>query len=83
MFYLQSVLQLHDIKTGKMVKKFDLELGKVYVYDFSGDRKYKDIYFRLESFLTPGIIYHCDLSKPTFDLEVSSLQITNNFFIFI
>ncbi|XP_065215835.1 prolyl endopeptidase-like [Planococcus citri] len=67
---VKSVVQLHELATGKLIKKFPLEIGTVSGGDFSSDIRYKDIFFNFVSFLTPGIIYHCDLSKPPFDLEI-------------
>ena len=67
-FHQQSVVQLHDICTGKMIKKFDIEIGTV--DNISGDKKYKDMFFSFESFLTPGRIHYCDLSNSSFDLKV-------------
>ncbi|XP_065205684.1 prolyl endopeptidase-like [Planococcus citri] len=67
---VKSALQLHDITSGKMIKKFQLDIGTVNFGSFFGDRKTPHVFFNFESFLTPGITYHCDLSKETFDLEV-------------
>ncbi|XP_065219696.1 prolyl endopeptidase-like [Planococcus citri] len=67
---VKSVVQLHDMKTGKMIKKFPLEVGTVAYESIFGGRRTPHVFFNFVSFLTPGITYHFDLSKPPFDLEV-------------
>ncbi|XP_065221383.1 prolyl endopeptidase-like [Planococcus citri] len=77
---VKTVLQLHDIKTGNLVKKFDLEIGEVDYYSFFSEEQSQTIYFRFESFLTPGIIYRCNLSSPSsFTLEVFKENKLKNF----
>ncbi|XP_065202527.1 prolyl endopeptidase-like [Planococcus citri] len=77
---VKSVLQLHDIKSGDIIKEFDLkDMGTVEQTDFFGNRQSPNIFFLFKSFLTPGIIYHCDLSKPSFDLEVYRESKLKNF----
>ncbi|XP_065202516.1 prolyl endopeptidase-like [Planococcus citri] len=76
---VKNILQLHDIKTGTLIKKFDLDIGTVYGSSFFNDRKSPIIIFRFNSFLTPGIIYRCDLSKPPFELEVFRENKLKNF----
>lgn len=49
--FWQSTLQVHDLDTGKLLRKFPLEMGEVSV---SGDKKYSDIFYQFDSFLTPG-----------------------------
>lgn len=65
---VKAVVQLHEIATGKMITQFSLGIGTV--HEAFSNKKYKDIFFYVGSFLTPGIIYHCDLSNPSFELEV-------------
>ena len=54
----QSVLMLYDMD-GKVLTNFPLEMGSVTGY--SGKRNQSEIFYRFMSFLTPGMIYHCDL----------------------
>lgn len=61
-FILQSALQVHALETGKLIRKFPLEIGQIVA--FSGSRKHSEIFYQLVSFLTPGTIYQYDFSKP-------------------
>ncbi|XP_065202525.1 prolyl endopeptidase-like [Planococcus citri] len=77
---VKSTLQLHNITSGELITTFDLkDIGTVEQTGFFGGRKYSDIFFLFKSFLTPGIIYRCDLSKPSFDLEVFQESKLTNF----
>jgi prolyl oligopeptidase len=60
--YMRDVkhqLQLHDLQTGSLLRHLHLEIGSV--TEISGQRQDSEIYFNFTSFLTPGIIYQCDL----------------------
>ncbi|XP_065223745.1 prolyl endopeptidase-like [Planococcus citri] len=78
--YLHKVkaeLELHELESGKLVKKFDLkEMGTIeYI---SGDKISNEFFFKLVTFTCPGIVYRCDLSKPDFNLEVyKQIQLKN------
>lgn len=65
---VKSVLQIHSLKTGKFEFKFKLDVGSIAA--FSGERESSEIFFSFVSFLTPGIIYYYDFSKPNEELSV-------------
>jgi len=69
-FVFQSVLQLCDLNTGALIKNLPLDVGSV--VGFTGRKDQNEIFYLFNSFLTPGIIYHCDLSKPDPEPTVSS-----------
>ncbi|XP_049318441.1 prolyl endopeptidase isoform X2 [Bactrocera dorsalis] len=65
---VKSVLQANCIKTGKLVKKFSLDIGTVVAV--SGKKKYSEIFFNFSSFLNPGTIYQYDFGLPNKDLQI-------------
>lgn len=59
---VKSVLQVHSLQTGALVRQFPLGIGSV--AGLSGDKKYSEIFFVFTSFLTPGTIYRYDFAQP-------------------
>lgn len=69
-FIFKNILQVHDLSTGKLLKTLPLEMGTITGY--SGKVKYPEIFYQFTSFLSPGIIYRCDLSTNEFLPSVST-----------
>ncbi|CAH0393811.1 unnamed protein product [Bemisia tabaci] len=65
---VKSVLKVHDLQTGKFLQQLPLDMGTI--TGFSGEKKYAEVFYQFTSFLTPGIIYVCDLSQPEFKPKV-------------
>lgn len=61
-------LQVHDLQTGALQWRPQLEIGAV--TDTSGSRKDSEIFFNFTSFLTPGTVYRCDLSATQPEIKV-------------
>ena len=62
----QNILQLRDLKNGELLKTYALEMGTV--REFSGKNTSSEFFFQFGSFLTPGVIYRCDIGE-TVDAE--------------
>lgn len=55
-------MQVHSLADGKLLREFPLEIGQI--IGFSGEKNKSEIFYQLESFLTPGIIYRYDFAEP-------------------
>ncbi|XP_022769294.1 prolyl endopeptidase-like isoform X2 [Durio zibethinus] len=56
---VKYVLQVRDLKTGSMLHKLPIDIGTV--YGISARREDSMVFIGFTSFLTPGIIYQCNL----------------------
>lgn len=69
--YLSDVkyaLEIRDLESGNLLHKLPLDIGSV--GGISGRRKDAEVFFGFTSFLTPGIIYQCNLETGTPDLKI-------------
>lgn len=57
----QNILQLRDLQNGQLLKTYALEMGTV--REFSGKDTSSEFFFQFGSFLTPGVIYRCDIGE--------------------
>ncbi|ROL52961.1 Prolyl endopeptidase [Anabarilius grahami] len=58
---VKDILQLYELQSGKLIRDLPLDVGTV--VGLSCKKKHSDFFYKFTSFTTPGIIYHCDLSK--------------------
>ena len=65
---VQSVLCLHKLQDGSFVKTFPLDMGSITA--FSGKRKDTEMFYGFASFLSPGVIFHCDMTTSELKPEV-------------
>ncbi|XP_022860248.1 prolyl endopeptidase-like isoform X2 [Olea europaea var. sylvestris] len=64
---VKNVLQLRDLKTGSLLHHLPIGIGSV--SEISARRKDSTIFIGFTSFLTPGIIYICDLETEIPDMR--------------
>ncbi|KAL4186660.1 hypothetical protein AMTRI_Chr09g15180 [Amborella trichopoda] len=65
---VKYVLHTRNLKTGHFLHRLPIEIGTV--YGVFGRRKHKEIFVGFTSFLSPGIIYQCNL-----DADVPEMRI--------
>ncbi|WOL10771.1 prolyl endopeptidase-like [Canna indica] len=58
---VKHLLQIRDLKTGNLLYPLPLDVGSV--SGISGRREDSTVFISFTSFLTPGIIYKCDLAS--------------------
>lgn len=64
---VKSKLELRFLGNGSLIQNFPLEIGNVNSH--SGSRRDDEFFFKFVSFLTPGKVYHVDLSKQREEYE--------------
>ncbi|KAG2641787.1 prolyl endopeptidase-like isoform X2 [Panicum virgatum] len=57
---VKHILQLRDLRTGNLIHQLPLEIGSV--SEISCRREDKEVFIGFTSFLSPGIIYRCNLA---------------------
>jgi len=57
---VKSELYMHELSDARRITQFPMDIGTV--VGFFGKKKLSEIFYQFTSFLTPGIIYRCDLS---------------------
>jgi len=62
---------LHNLSDGSYVADLPLDMGSITGY--SGKREQTEMFYSFVSFLSPGIIYRCDLTKSPIKPEVTSI----------
>ncbi|KAJ0026246.1 hypothetical protein Pint_09290 [Pistacia integerrima] len=65
---VKYVLQIRDLKTGSFLHPLPIDIGTV--YDISARREDSMIFIHFSGFLTPGIIYQCNLAEESPKLKV-------------
>ncbi|PIA32882.1 hypothetical protein AQUCO_04300075v1 [Aquilegia coerulea] len=65
---VKYVLQIRDLKTGMLLHDLPVDIGTV--SGISGRRKDSELFIGFTSFLTPGIIYQCDLATAIPQLKI-------------
>ncbi|XP_051500288.1 prolyl endopeptidase-like [Myxocyprinus asiaticus] len=58
---VKNVLKMFHLSSGEEMRTFALDVGSV--VGFTGRKKDSEIFYSFTSFLSPAIIYHCDLTK--------------------
>ncbi|KAG8654520.1 prolyl endopeptidase [Manihot esculenta] len=65
---VKYVLQVRDLKTGSLVHQLPIDIGSV--NGISARRKDSTVFIGFTSFLTPGIIYQCNLDAEVPDMKI-------------
>uniref|UniRef100_A0A8C9SQT0 Prolyl endopeptidase n=1 Tax=Scleropages formosus TaxID=113540 RepID=A0A8C9SQT0_SCLFO len=63
-----NVLKMYQLGTGQELRTFHLDVGSV--VGFTGRKRDTEIFYYFTSFLSPAIIYHCDLTKEPLEPRV-------------
>uniref|UniRef100_A0A3B5RAQ1 Prolyl endopeptidase n=1 Tax=Xiphophorus maculatus TaxID=8083 RepID=A0A3B5RAQ1_XIPMA len=58
---VKNVLKMYHLSSGEELRTFPLDVGSV--VGFTGRKRDSEIFYYFTSFLSPAIIYHCDLTK--------------------
>ncbi|KAJ6684672.1 PROLYL OLIGOPEPTIDASE FAMILY PROTEIN [Salix purpurea] len=65
---VKYVLQIRDLKTGSLLRQLHIDIGSV--TGISARRKDSIVFISFASFLTPGIIYQCNLDTEVPDMKI-------------
>ncbi|XP_068646484.1 uncharacterized protein [Aristolochia californica] len=65
---VKYVAQIRDLKTGQLLHTLPIDIGTI--YGISGRREDSEIFISFTSFLTPGIVYRCNLGTEFPELKI-------------
>ncbi|XP_048130564.1 prolyl endopeptidase-like isoform X1 [Rhodamnia argentea] len=74
---VKCVVQIRDLKTGSLLYQLPIDIGTV--HGISARREDSTIFFGFTSFLSPGIIYQCDLQNEVPDMKIFREIIVSGF----
>ncbi|KAK7907701.1 hypothetical protein WMY93_016313 [Mugilogobius chulae] len=58
---VKNVLKMYQLSSGEELRTFPLDVGSI--VGFTGRKRDTEIFYYFTSFLSPAIIYHCDLTQ--------------------
>jgi len=61
MHHVKNTLQLRDLTSGDVTYSFPLDVGAI--TGFSGELKHKEMFYKFSSPITPGTMFHVDLTE--------------------
>ncbi|XP_009128156.1 prolyl endopeptidase [Brassica rapa] len=65
---VKHILHIRDLESGSLLHQLDVDIGSV--SDVSARRKDNAFFFSFTSYLTPGVIYKCDLANGSPEVKV-------------
>lgn len=65
---VKYVLQIRDLKSGSLIHQLPIDIGTV--HGISARREDNNVFFGFTSFLSPGIIYQCNLDSELPEVKV-------------
>ncbi|XP_074279133.1 uncharacterized protein LOC141604609 [Silene latifolia] len=74
---VKHVLQVRDLETGSLLHNLPLDIGAV--DDISAERKDSVVFFRFTSFLSPGLIFKCDLEADVPEMKIFRETVVHKF----
>ncbi|MCL7021628.1 hypothetical protein MKW94_021528 [Papaver nudicaule] len=73
----KNVLQIRELKTGGLLHQLPIEIGTV--WGVSGRRRDSEVFIKFTSFLTPGIIYRCNLAVEAPEMKIFRKTVVSGF----
>ncbi|GMH04651.1 hypothetical protein Nepgr_006491 [Nepenthes gracilis] len=65
---VKCIMQIRDLKDGSLLHQLPIDIGSI--DDISVRRKDSTVFFKFASFLSPGIIYQCNLDSGVPDMKI-------------
>ena len=72
---MKNKLEVRDLATGAHLYDFPLDIGSI--VGLSGKKEHSELFFKFDSMITPGVIYHVDMTEKTPSPKVRKIEIGN------